>query len=168
MIRNDWIDLWRRFTFNLDDPHILAEAHEILIHGARGERSDDVRLEDSKRGLAVQYAVADHLFKQGNAVCRPEDGVYHYDLIVNGYFVDVKCRFTGKFWQQTKYEAKKVPESGDRVLYLCIDAFPETRPEDQRFKYMGGCWSENLSPSDYGCPYVDQKNFIDLDELMVI
>lgn len=160
-----WLPIWGHFAAFRTCPIVLAEAKEVVTHGSRNGRPNSERHENSVQGLALQYAVAVHLLMLGNVVSRAPAGAYHYDLIVNGYYVDVKGRFTGKYWQQTDYEAKTIEETGDRVLYLCIDCFPETRPEENRFQYKGACWSFDLEKGMYQ-PYV--KTFSEIPELILI
>ncbi len=132
----------------LEDEHVLEEARQISIHGKKGGRSREYVATAAVPGLAVQYAVAEHLQSLGYTVEPPPPGVFHYDMIVNGVFVDVKCRFSGKYFEQSEWEARMLETTGDRVLYFCVDALPTS------FVFKGICWSENLQPSSYGCPYV--------------
>lgn len=150
-----WLPILPMYELFLKDPGVLEEAQAVVKNGSKNGRSDAQRLLDATQGLALQYAVAAHLLMLGYTVSRAPNGVYHYDLVVNGVLVDIKGRFSGKYWQQTPWEKSEIEKTGDRVLYLCIDWFPEAphRSNDQRFQHKGQCWSDNLEKGMYE-PYV--------------
>lgn len=139
------------------DQAVLNEAHELSIHAAKEGRSPEEVEQNSIPSLAVQHAVLEYLRDSGATYAPPPAGTYQYDGVLNGVLVDVKARFDGKYWQQTKWEAWKLNQTGERVLYLCVDV-----TSDSRFIFRGCIWVENLEPSGYGNPYVNVHNLRDL------
>lgn len=137
----------------LDDPNVIAEAAEIK----NGTRSSSATA--TLPGLAVQYAVAEFLPSLGYTVQLAPANVLHYDLVVNGVLVDVKCRFDGKRWQQSAWEAKEIAKTGEAVLYLCVDSMPTC------FIFRGVCWGKDLEPGLIDCPFVTRFDHLVLDPI---
>lgn len=144
-----------RISVLRDDSSIREDAMKI----ASSPNVDDQHLtledkfERALQGLAVERAVLYHLVDIGYQVKRAPRGSFHYDgsVMVDGIEVriDIKCRYAGKHWQQTKHEAQTVPASGVPVLYLCIDYMPK----QDEYIHKGQCWSVDLRESHFGCPY---------------
>lgn len=153
------LPIWHLYEAFLNDSQIEAEALDILKNGSSNGRDQVQRYIDAVQGLSLQYAVMVYLAMNGYTVSRAPRGVFHYDLVVDGIKVDVKGRFTGKYWQQSKFEAEEIQKTGDEVLYFCVDYFSETqRPNAlDRFVYHGSCWSNDLCTLHYN-PYVTNFN----------
>lgn len=124
---------------------IIAEATRIA-KSARDNRKYEKKFEDAHKGLAVQYAVAEYLKSKSYVVELNHDRRnWWYDIIVNGLYVDVKCRFEGKYWNQSAAEYERIKEIGAQVLYFCVDYDSKT----DQFIHCGECWSSQLLSSMY-------------------
>lgn len=135
----------------MNDDAIHREAAELARHCTLSNRTIESVEQDSVPALAIQHAVLELLALMGARYDRPAEGVFQYDGILDGTKVDVKVRFNGKRWQQSQWEARKLKETGERVLYLCIDV-----TIDCVIIFKGCIWGEELEPSMYGSPYVLQ------------
>ena len=139
----------------LVDENVEKEASQIVRSGVRSGRTKAEHEESAIKGLALQYAIAEWLISLGFTVELAPPDVMHYDLIVQGLKVDVKTRWHGKYWQQSEWEKAKIEETGDKVLYLCIDVF-----QDGKLTHEGQCWSDKLQWSEFGCPWVQTRSEI--------
>lgn len=141
---------------------VKAEAWNIAGDGDE-KRSSEEKFRDALKGLSVQHAMGQLLIHRGYEVLPAPKNEKHYDLLVRGngildwIKVDVKGRWKKRFFEQTEWEAKYVTQSGDRILYLCIDWMPI----EKCFRHTGQCWSNKLSPSQKrnGVPWVESRNF---------
>lgn len=156
--KNTELPILARVIELMDDPAIQREALELSKRANKGGRTSQEVEQNAVPSLAVQYAALEFLKALGGTVSKPPDGVFQYDGVLNNLLVDVKARFDGRWWQQTKWEAAKLKETQERVLYLCIDVMPETL----KMIFKGCIWIENLHPSDYGCPYAYADDLSDL------
>lgn len=157
--KNTELPILKRVFELMDDSQVHQEAEELAKHANKNGRSVQEVQQNAIPSLAVQYAVFEHLSALGAEVHEAPDGVYQYDGVLNGLLVDVKARFDGRWWQQTRWEAAKLKETQERVLYLCIDVMPKTL----KIIFRGCVWIDNLRPSGYGCPYAYADDLSDLD-----
>lgn len=136
-------------------PEVEYEANEVVKFGTKRKgRTEAQMYSDALVGLAVQYAVIEHLQTLGYDVRKAPPNDLHYDCIItvdgSPILVDIKVRLDGKFWQQTPWESAVCKQYGVNVLLLCIDFFEV----GNRFVHKGQAWSNNLESSQYGSPYV--------------
>jgi hypothetical protein len=165
MKSGDVLDIVERYLDFCAEPSVIAEAKEIVLHGAPNGRTRDERFSDAHKGLAVQYAVAEVLEAQGFVIelnHDPKD--FWYDFKINGVSIDVKSRWEGRYWSQSPAEHAKIKELNARVLYLCIDHMPK----EGTFVYRGACWSDSMSSSQFGGQYATISHFapVDLETLL--
>ena len=156
--QGDVLPIDERVIALMNDESVLAEADELAIHATPSGRTRDEVRANAIPALAIQRAVFEHMTACGYEVQAPPPNTFQYDGIVNGILVDVKARLDGKFWQQTLWEKRTLEQTGERVLYLCVDVLP-----NGKYIFKGAVWIENLIPSPYGCPYVSHRTFEDFD-----
>ena len=128
--------------------YVISKGCKIAKNGKRGNRSPELHLAHSIIGVAIEIAVMRLLISMGYDVKPAPDGHWWYDMIVNGLLVDVKSMLDGKFFSQTEDEAHKLKSTGERVLYLCVQALHDG------YVFRGASWIEELHPSHYNRPFV--------------
>lgn len=147
------------------DEKIITEAKETTRNSTRGQRTEEQHFYDCLRGIALQYAVKLWLCYLGYIIRDPPPDVKHYDfeVLINERWVkvDVKGRFSGKYFQQTEWESHAVPSRGNDVLYICIDELlaEKNQATVDSFRHTGQCWSKDLLPGEHGRPFVPPSGF---------
>lgn len=132
----------------MNSDEIATIAKELSVHAKKNGRSQQEVFENSVPSLAIEHAALEYFAKTLNSKFEwPAPNVFHYDGKLNGVLVDVKTRFGGRYWQQTPWEVKTIADTGDKVLYICIDLLPAA------YKFMGCIWGSDLLPSQHGSPY---------------
>jgi hypothetical protein len=159
MIIGSWLPLQDLYTAFKADKFIIDEANEIVKSGAANGRSAEEKYDCSIRGLALQYALISYLEANadGEIILAPRDAL-HWDFSFNGILIDVKGAW-GRYFSQSAWEQQEINRLHAQVLYLCVACFPE-----DKFQFKGGCWSQDLAPSQYGGQYV--QTFYDVSALI--
>lgn len=130
------------------DNELIAHAEKVALTCAKNGRTLEERVLNLIPSLAVEKATLAYLRTLGYIVNDPPSDTFQYDGIVDDVLVDVKTRFDGKYWQQTPWEVSKLKQTGENVLYLCVDLMPT-----EEFIFRGCTWGHELKTSNYGQPY---------------
>ena len=155
----------------MNDSRVIAVAEEIQTSVAKKSRARDTRtpeqvIEDSMKGIALEYAVYEKLLAletvYGFKVTLAE--TKDHDIVIkrNGkcVMIDVKGQFErsgGQWITQTPWEAMNAV---DDTIYLVFDARTSTVA-----KFLGWCYGFNFTPSKYAGsgPYIGVHKLINDD-----
>lgn len=132
------------FSSYYDCPDVLKYAKEIAASVNPNGRSHAQMIKDASNGLALQFAVRDHLASKGINVKDSENKLY--DLDIDGDLcVDVKGIFKpdAKTYSQTTWEAEASSRFERPIFYMCFDC------RDGTATYDGWCKRDDFRPSKF-------------------